>query len=179
MLYFITGNKNKFRELKEIIPGLTMLEIDLDEIQSLDPQIIIEHKLREAIKKKGGEFIIEDTSLYLDGLNGFPGPLIKWMLETIGNKGIYEIAKSFNNFGVTAKTVIGHADHTGKISCFEGSLKGNVVKPRGKTNFGWDTIFEPKGYKKTMAEMSLAEKNKISMRRNAATKLNDFLKGGK
>jgi XTP/dITP diphosphohydrolase len=47
--------------------------------------------------------------------------------------------------------------------------------PRGERGFGWDKIFKPKGYDKTLGEMSLDEKNKISMRKKALVKLKNYL----
>ncbi|MCX6811161.1 MAG: non-canonical purine NTP pyrophosphatase, partial [Candidatus Berkelbacteria bacterium] len=150
---------------------LNQFEIDLPEIQNIDPKIIIKAKLLEALKHKKGEFIVEDTSLYLDCLNGLPGPLIKWFLETIGNQGLYKIAKKLNNFRAEAKTVIGYAKNKKEIKFFEGIVKGRIVSPKGKQGFGWDPIFKPKGFDKTFAEMPTEEKNKISMRRIALNKL--------
>lgn len=174
-LYFITGNKNKLEEAKSIISDLNQFEIDLPEIQNIDPKIIIKAKLLEALKHKKGEFIVEDTSLYLDCLNGLPGPLIKWFLETIGNQGLYKITKKLNNFNAEAKTVIGYAKNKKEIKFFEGIIKGKIVFPKGKQGFGWDPIFKPDGFDKTFAEMTAEEKNKISMRRIALNKLRKHL----
>lgn len=55
-------------------------------------------------------------------------------------------------------------------------IRGRIIKPRGKNNFGWDPIFLPNGYTKTFVEMGQVEKNKISHRRKALNKLNRFLK---
>ena len=85
-LYFITGSKGKFTEVQFIIPNLKQLNIDLPEIQELDARKIIEAKLQSAFEHHAGEFIVEDTSLYLDCLNGLPGPLIKWFIKTIKNE---------------------------------------------------------------------------------------------
>jgi len=175
MIYFITGNKNKFEEVKAILPEVEQLDIDLPEIQEIDAKEIIKEKLLEALKHKKGEFIVEDTSLYLDCLHGLPGPLIKWFLQTIGNKGLSKIAEKFKNNKAVAKTIIGYAKSQRDIHFFEGVINGKIVSPRGKTNFGWDPIFMPDGYDKTFAEMSREEKNKISMRRNALNKLKKFL----
>ncbi len=173
--YFITGNKNKFEEIKAVFPAIEMLEIDLHEIQEIDPHKIIEHKLTEALKHHSGEFIIEDTSLYLEALNGLPGPLVKWFLKTIGNSGLAEIAEKLNNGKAEAKTIIGYAN--GKdIQFFEGQVAGTIVFPRGETGFGWDVIFQPEGYAKTFAEMSEEERAGLKMRRIAALKLKEFLK---
>ena len=94
-LYFITGNKGKLAEVQSILGNVEALDIDLPEIQSLDAQEIIKAKLEEAQKDQTGEFIVEDNSLYLEGLNGLPGPLIKWFEEALGNEGIALIADKF------------------------------------------------------------------------------------
>ncbi|MCF7834569.1 non-canonical purine NTP pyrophosphatase [Candidatus Gracilibacteria bacterium] len=175
MLYFITGNKNKFSEVKAIIKDIEQLNIDLPELQEIDPYKIIEAKLIEARKHHDGEFIVEDTSLYMDCLNGLPGPLIKWFLEKLGNEGIFEIAKKFNNYKVTAKTLIGYGDSSGEIRFFEGNLEGKIIKPEVESDFGWAPIFCPNGYNCSFAELSIEERNKMSMRGQALAKLKDFL----
>ncbi|MFA5188965.1 MAG: RdgB/HAM1 family non-canonical purine NTP pyrophosphatase [Patescibacteria group bacterium] len=175
MIYFITGNKNKFAEVKAILPEVEQLDIDLPEIQEIDTKEIVKEKLLEALKHKKGEFIVEDTSLYLDCLNGLPGPLIKWFLQTIGNEGLANLADKLGDDNAVAKTIIGYAKSQEDIYFFEGVINGKIISPRGETNFGWDPIFLPDGYDKTFAEMSREEKNKISMRRNAFNKLSEFL----
>ena len=174
-LYFITGNKNKFSEVKAIIPNVEQLDIDLPEIQDIDAKKIIRAKLLEALNYKQAEFIVEDTSLYLECLNGLPGPLIKWFMKTIGNDGLFNIAEKLGNNKAEAKTIIGYAKNPKEIYYFEGSVKGKIVSPRGKLGFGWDPIFQPEGFSKSFAELTPEEKNKISMRRIALNKLKEFL----
>lgn len=174
-LYFITGNKNKFSEAEAIMDGIEQCEIDLPEMQDVDARNIIKAKLQEALKHKEGEFIIEDTSLYLDCLNGLPGPLIKWFLKTIGNDGLARLAEKLGNDRAEARTIIGYAKNKNEISFFEGSIKGKIIFPRAPSNFGWDPIFRPDGFDKSFAEMSREEKNSISMRRAALDKLKDHM----
>lgn len=174
-LYFITGNKGKLAEVQAVLPGVEALDIDLPEIQSLDAHEIIKAKLLEAQKHQTGEFIVEDNSLYLEPLNGLPGPLIKWFLKTIGNDGLYKMAEAFQNFNAEAKVVIGYSNSKGEISFFEGIIKGTIVPARGSEGFGWDPIFQPEGYDKTFGEMSAEEKNSFSMRRIAVEKLKAVL----
>lgn len=174
-LYFITGNKAKFEEVKSILPFVEQLDIDLPEIQEVDAREIIRKKLLEALNHAQGEFIVEDTSLYLECLKGLPGPLIKWFLKTIGNSGLAQIAVYFKNTNAEARTIVGYAKNHEEVYFFEGIIKGNVVMPRGDSNFGWGVIFQPLGYEKTFAEMSKEDKNKISMRKLALDKLKNFL----
>jgi inosine triphosphate pyrophosphatase len=174
-LYFITGSKNKLAEVKAVLPDVEQLEIDLPEIQELDAHKIIQAKLVEARHHAPKEYIVEDTSLYFDGMNGLPGPLNKWFLNAIGFEGLYKLAQTFGN-AAEAKTIIGHSDEEGKINFFEGSTRGTIVAPQGESNFGWDSIFLPEGHDKTYAQMSLQEKDSISHRGKALRKLVTFLK---
>jgi non-canonical purine NTP pyrophosphatase (RdgB/HAM1 family) len=179
-LHFITNNDNKFNEVQNIIPEIKQLKIELDEIQEVDARKIIKHKLLEAkLKYKGkGAFIVEDTSLYLECLNGLPGPLIKWFSQTIGTQGLYDLTSKLENNKAEARTLIGYYSRN-KIRYFQGIVKGKIVSPR-KSNFGkdaiLDAIFMPEGYNEVMGEMSLEDKNEISMRSFAVRKLKEYLK---
>jgi non-canonical purine NTP pyrophosphatase (RdgB/HAM1 family) len=175
MINFITGNVGKFDEIKSILGDVERMDIDLPEIQEIDPKAIIEAKLKEALKHHKGEFIVEDTSLYMDSLNGLPGPLIKWFLKTVGQAGLADIADKLGNRRAEAKTIIGYAKSETEIRYFEGSIAGRIVAPRGDGGFGWDQIFLPDGHDKTFGEMSRPEKNKLSMRKIATEKLKEFI----
>ena len=173
-LYFITGNKGKLKEVQAIIPEVEQIELDLPEIQELDAKKIIEEKLREAVKKHEGEFFCEDTSVYINCLGGLPGPLIKWFLKSIGDRGIWELVRDKKDRSARAVTCIGYSDGK-KIEFFEGEIKGEICEPKGSEGFGWDKIFQPSGYEKSLGEMSREEKNKISMRKIALEKLRSYL----
>ncbi|MFH1325293.1 MAG: non-canonical purine NTP pyrophosphatase [archaeon] len=179
-LYFMTGNHEKFNEAKLLIPEIEMLALDLPEIQGMNTREIIENKLLEAAKvRKGVELFCEDTSLGINCLNGFPGPLIKWFLQTIGNRGIYELVSRYEDNSAYARCVIGYLDKKGAMYFFEGEVQGRIVQPRGESSFGWDPIFQPSGYDMTFAEMGIGEKNKISHRIIALNKLKDYLEKGR
>jgi len=173
VLYFITGNKNKFNETKAELDPIIIeqKEIDLIEIQSLDSREVIEHKLKEATKHYKGEFIVEDVSFSLDCINGFPGPLIKWFLKSLGRSGIYELCKAKNNYGVSAKATIGYTDGK-EILFFEGEVVGEIVEPKEDSQSIWD--LKPTGLDKTLTEMTIEEKNKISHRGKAVRKFKEY-----
>lgn len=175
-LYFITGSKYKFEEVQALIPDIKQLDIELPEIQEINAQKIVSAKLQEAFSHHNGEFIVEDTSLHLDCLNGLPGPLIKWFVKTLGNKGLYKITEKMGNGKAVAKTIVGFAKDKKHIYFFTGEVKGSIVSPRGNNKFGWNNIFKPVGFNKTFAQMPQEEKNLISMRGLAIKKLKKFLK---
>lgn len=174
-LLFITGNKDKLREVQELIPAVQGIDIDLTEIQEIDAQKIITAKLAEAQKSHAGAFIVEDTSLYLNAMNGLPGPLVKWFVKAVGIEGIYKLTESFRSTRATVRTLIGYADDYGNRHFFEGVLSGMLVPPRGTGGFGWDSLFQPDGYEKTFAEMTSEEKSQCSMRKRAVEGLRQYL----
>lgn len=175
MISFITGNAHKLAEVQAILPDVIQADIDLPEIQEIDPHEIIRAKLEATRGMVSGGYFVEDTSLYLEGLNGLPGPLIKWFLKALTREGVVKLARDSGTMRATAKTMIGYADEKGAISFFEGTVSGTIVDPRVDSAFGWDPIFQPDGYNKTFAEMTSDEKNAISMRRRAVEKLKDAL----
>lgn len=174
-LVFITGNKDKFAEASQIIPQLEQKDIDLPEIQEIDPEEIIKAKLNEARKNVQGNLIVEDVSFKMGSLKGLPGPLIKWFLKALGNDGLYEIAAKMDNTDVEVRLIIGLSQEQGDTVFFEGITKGTIVSPRGNGGWGFDAIVQPEGFDKTLGEMSPEEKNKISMRKIAFQKLKDYI----
>lgn len=177
-IFFITGNKDKLREVRELLPNVQGVDLDLTEIQEIDAKRIIRAKLAEAQKSHTGAFIVEDTSLYLDEMNGLPGPLVKWFVKSIGIDGIYKLTEACKSTHATARTLIGYADEDGNVHFFEGAISGTLVPPRGTNGFGWDAIFQPEKSSKTFAEMSQEEKNQFSMRRLAVEGLQRHLEQG-
>lgn len=174
-LYFITSSKSKFAEIKAIIPGVEHLEIDLPEIQELNPKKIIEYKLKHGLNHKQGEFIVDDVSFEMEALSGFPGPLVKWFEKAISNARFYEIAQKLGSNKAKVKGTIGYMSSKGEMQFFEGVVSGVIVEPRQDNGFGWDPIFMPDGFDKTYSQMTIEEKNRISHRGIAARKLKEYL----
>ena len=176
-LIFITGNLNKLEEARKILPEFNILQEDTDlpEVQELNAEVIIREKIRTALKLFDKPVFVEDTSLYLDELNGLPGPLIKWFIKSIHCRGIVDMLSAFKNKSAKAACLIGYGEPPNKILVFKGEIKGEIVEPRGETKFGWDPIFQPIDSEDTFAEMSKVEKNKISHRAKAFQAFKEYL----
>lgn len=175
--YFVTRNIGKYKEIADYINNLELYDKeDIPEIQSLDINEIIRAKLKVANEKINDSncfLIVEDTGLYLNALNGFPGPLIKFLLASVGIYGIFNVCNKLNNYKAEATTSFGLYDSsTNELSFFSASIDGTITTPKGNFGFGWDPIFIPKGANKTFAEMeTIEEKNTFSMRYKAMKKL--------
>jgi len=168
-LVFVTSNLGKLREAERVLG--TRLEhraLDLPEIQSLDLEEVVRAKAREAHRRLGAPVLVEDTSLELVGLGGFPGPLVRWLLASVGPEGIARIAHAFSDPRAVARCLACAVDGSEEVLGL-GEVRGTIAeRPRGRRGFGWDSVFVPDGGGgRTYAEMTPEEKNAISHRRRA------------
>jgi non-canonical purine NTP pyrophosphatase (RdgB/HAM1 family) len=154
---FITGNQDKADYLTRTLGiSLEHRKIDLDEVQSADPEKVIEHKVRQAYDLLGQPVLVEDTSLSFTALDGLPGPFIKFFNDAHdGMEMMCRMLDGFSDRTAYASALYGYYDGT-TLKFFSGRLDGVIVQhPRGSGGYGWDAIFEPAGYPgQTRAELS-------------------------
>ena len=122
----------------------------------------------------------DDSGLEIDALNGEPGVYSARYAGEHGNHAANNAKVLKNLAGKENRkarflTVISLM-WNGEEHFFEGSVEG-TIRPEisGTAGFGYDPLFQPDGYEVTFAEMSLAQKNKISHRAIAVEKLVEFL----
>ena len=176
-LVFVTSNLGKLREAEAVLERtLDHHPLDLPEVQTLDLAEVVRSKARMAWEHFKRPILVEDTALELSGLGGFPGPLVKWLLESVGPEGICRIANCFGDSGATARCLVCATDGSSEVFG-EGAVEGSIApEPRGGGGFGWDSTFAPSdGAGRTYGEMSEEEKNLISHRRKAFVALRDAL----
>ena len=184
---FVTGNKKKAEEVKRILSSgstdfpyqITNHKVDLPELQG-DPIFIAKEKAALAAKEVNGAVITEDTSLCFTALNDLPGPYIKWFLDKNGLDGLNDMILFSDDKSGYAQTVVAYCPGPGEeVHTFDGRTLGTIVRPRGSLDFGWDPIFQPdEGNGLTYAEMTGEQKDSISHRQRAFSKLRDYLSSG-
>ncbi len=175
MFKLVTHNIKKYEEIKKIIPSLEMVELEYPEIQADTLEEVVEFSLNYLGEKIGGNIIIDDSGLFIEALNGFPGVYSAYVFKTIGNKGILRLMEGIKNRRAYFKTVIG-VRVDGYNYKLVGICHGEIaMSERGTNGFGYDPIFVPEGYDRTFAEMSTDEKNRISHRGKATRKLAAFI----
>ena len=176
-LILVSGNPNKGIEAERILGRpLLRVALSLPEIQAATAEEITRHKLEVARTKGYSRLIVEDVSLGFDELGNFPGPYVRWLLEAAGGSGLAAIAYALNNRAAKAQCCVAYWNgREGKV--FVGETAGEIlVEPRGERHFGWDAWFQPRGSKKTFAEMTDAEKDAVSHRGHAYRKLAEHLR---
>lgn len=177
-LVFVTSNLDKLSEAEAVLGfSLAHRALDLDEIQSLSLEEVVRKKAESARTRIEDPVLVEDTSLELGGMDGFPGPLVRWLLTAVGPEGICKMADTFGDRRAVVRCMACAADGSEEILGL-GVVEGTIATaPRGRRGFGWDSVFIPSsGAGQTYAEMENLEKNRISHRRLALEDLKTKLK---
>jgi XTP/dITP diphosphohydrolase len=185
-LVFATNNPHKLEEIQsKVADSFTIKSLaDIncqDEIEETGITLEENATLKSTYinQKYDINCFADDTGLEVEALNNDPGV---YSARYSGNRDfkknmnlVIENLKGKPNRKAQFRTVISLIlDH--KEYLFEGIVRGKIrEKPSGSAGFGYDPIFEPQGFDKTFAEMTIQEKNQISHRAIATEKLIAFL----
>ncbi len=186
-IIFATTNAYKVEEIQVLLPDditikslkdigfdqelpETQTELEANALQKADA-------LYEQIKQ---ECFADDTGLEIDALDGAPGVYSARYAGEERNddenmrKVLTQLAGQPNR-QAQFRTVIAYKNGEETVT-LQGILKGRIAEePKGENGFGYDPIFIPEGQERTLAEMSLSEKNAISHRGIAINRLVDYL----
>jgi XTP/dITP diphosphohydrolase len=168
---FATGNPKKAEEVRRILKpyGIEVDVIKARKIEIQDESIerIAAFSARMLSKRIGKPLIVEDTGLFIDALKGFPGPYSAYVYRTIGLTGVLKLMENIKNRDATFRCVVAYCEPGGKPLTFKGEVRGCIAyEARGDAGWGYDPIFEPRGYSRTYAELGLY-KDEISHRAEA------------
>lgn len=187
-LVFATNNAHKTKEIGQILGGRyalkTLKEIgcveDIAETElTLEGNALL--KARYVRDKFGLDCFAEDTGLEVAALGGAPGVFTARYAGAHGDAEanmalLLKNLLPYKNRKARFRTVIALILE-GQEYLFEGICEGRIAKERsGGGGFGYDPIFTAKGYRRTFAEMSDAEKNAISHRGKATRLFIDFMR---
>jgi XTP/dITP diphosphohydrolase len=188
VIFFVSGNVHKFLEVRSILSlmGLAVgwLRMKGSEIQSDSITEIASASAVDAFKRCHLPLIVEDAGLFIDAIDGFPGPYAAYTYKTLHNKGILKLMENVKNRDATFRSAIAYCDgETAEPIVFGGESKGQITQSEheeaGKSGFGFDPIFQPNGSKKSFAEMTIEEKNGFSHRAMSVRKFAVWYLGGK
>ena len=180
-LLFITTNKHKFQEvadvLKEYNIEIEQKTIDYPEDKDDEMDQVAKKAAKNLAEELGQPVIVEDTGLYFNAYNNFPGAMPKYVINGIGFDGIFRLLKDKDRTAYF-KTVIGYCQPGQEPKTFEAELHGTiteeVVDPDADT-MPYNHIFIADGQTKATSQLSLKEFNQISHRAKCTRKLGQYL----
>jgi XTP/dITP diphosphohydrolase len=174
----VTSNPHKAAEIAAFFgPAATVehIRMEIPEFRHNDVGEIARRKAEHAFGLLHRPLMVDDTAFCISALRGFPGPYAAYVLDTIGNKGILRLMEGVFDRNAWFETAIACATGDG-ITVFLGRIDGVIVSPRGSGGFGYDPIFECRDGR-TLAELTLEEKSRVSHRGRALSSMKAWLEG--
>ncbi len=186
-LIFATNNLNKLEEAKHILPPTidlaTLQEIGCHEELPETHETLEENALEKAASVTGHYHVncfSEDAGLEVTALNNEPGV---YSARYAGLQKNHE-----DNIRLLLKNLEGKTDRSarfravialcinGESHLFQGVVHGTILhEKKGSGGFGYDPVFQPDGYTRSFAEMTLEEKSIISHRKMALVQMAEWL----
>ncbi len=186
---FATNNAHKIEEVQALMGKdfqlANLRDVGCVEELREDQDTIAGNSLQKAeyvFKNYHISTFADDSGLEVEALGNAPGVHSAYYAGSQRSHGdnmalLLRNLQGIPNRKAQFKTVITLVTSHG-VHQFEGILPGVIVQEkRGTGGFGYDPLFLPDGFTKTLAEMSLEEKNEISHRARAIQKLVEFLNG--
>lgn len=154
-VYFITKNPMKVLVAQNALSSdniqLEQMKLDTPEIQSLDVKEVAAYSAKWAANKLNKPVVVEDNSLWIDSLKGFPGSFVAYVDKTIGEKGIIKLMKNEKNRSAKYIMAAAYCEPNGEPIIEVDELVGSIALEL-EGDHGWfsDLFFIPKGHDKTM-----------------------------
>jgi len=194
-LVLATHNRDKAREIIDMLSGLDIEIVTLDAYPEFPPTIedgdTLEanalKKAREASVHTACAALADDTGLEVDALNGAPG-VYSARYSGVGATYASNCAKLLHEmkdvpegkrnakFRTVMALVLVSQDSDYEYLMSDGVLPGKIsASLRGGHGFGYDPVFVDIASGKTLAEMSIAEKNRTSHRYRALIEMRELM----
>jgi non-canonical purine NTP pyrophosphatase (RdgB/HAM1 family) len=171
-LYFVTASENKFNDYQFLLgkfANLVWYRYNVEDVVTTDIDILLRRKV-VAIRPMLPylPFLVEQTNLMIRAWRNLPGNVAGLFIDGVGVDGICKMLQPFEDRVATAVTKLAYHSPDGRVAVFTGRLSGTIAPtPKGQPIFGWDAIFIPEGHERTLAEMSIEQRNSISTRKLA------------
>ena len=177
-IFFVTHNKDKVKEAKAILePSIEVEQVNFDylELRSDDPQEVSKLAAKQCAERFGKAVVVEDSGLFINAWDGFPGTCSAYIHKRIGLKGILKLMEGVKDRSCSYRSAVGYCKPGKEAVVFLGEEEGKVADMiRGSYGFGHDPIFIPENSDKTYGEMRNAADAK-KFRRIAFEKLRDHV----
>ncbi len=173
---FLTGNSWRHDEAKKLLSGVDVewkrLTLDRGTGETLEE--IATARVLDGWRQLKAPCFVENTGLYLERHDGAPGRGFKKLVMELGEEGF---AKRYGASRGLSRVVLAYTDDGEKVHLFEGQSGGLLLdRPRGQGGYGWDRLWIPDGFQRTLAELQGA-KFIVNMRQRPFAELLAHLHG--
>ena len=152
---YVTGNWAKILSARQILEPLgfeiDQVKLDVPEIQNDDIAEVAKFSARWASEKLKCDVLKNDSGLFIDGLNGFPGPYTHYVDDKLGEDGILKLLDGVENRKAHFEEVLAYVEYGKEPVVFKSITNGTIAKEKsGEYGWSWDFIFIPDGETKSL-----------------------------
>ena len=173
---FITGNSWRHDEAKRLLSGIDVerSRLALTKGDSAELEDIATARVRDAFRQLQRPCFVENTGMFLDSQQAFAGARFKRELLALGDAAF---AQRFGGVHGTTRVVVAYTTDGQTVQLFQGQSSGSVTEqPRGEDGYGWDRLWIPDGFQRTLAELKTS-KYVVNMRVLPFLELGALLRG--
>lgn len=177
---YVTGNWSKLLSAKKLLEPLGIeidnIKMETTEIQANNVEEVALYSAKEASEKLKCTVLKNDTGLFVEALDVFPGPYTHYVDETLGEDGLLKLLDGVENRNACFIEAFAYCEYGKDPIVFKSITKGKIAQEKsGEYGWSWDFIFIPEGYDKTFANYPDDERCYI-WNTDAYKELAEFLK---
>ena len=152
---YVTGNWAKIESAKKVLEPLGYkvdnIKMETIEIQADDVEEVAAYSAKWASNELKCDVLKNDSGLFIEALNGFPGVYTHYVDDTIGEDGVLKLLEGVENRNAYFKEVLAYCEYGKEPITFVGITKGKIaLEKSGEYGWSWDFIFVPEGETKTL-----------------------------
>ena len=112
MLHYVTTNPGKLHEARQYLGDETITDYDYDytEIQSESLAAIAAEGAREAYREVGAPVVVDDSGLFIESFEGFPGPYSSYVEDKLGIEKVWALARTVEDRAASFRCVMAYCD---------------------------------------------------------------------
>jgi len=179
---YVTGNPLKFNVAQKALENsnieLIQEKLDTPEIQSENGEEVAAYSAEWASEKLGRPVIVSDFGVYIEALNGFPGPFIKYINHWLSSEDIIRLMSGKENRKIIERDYLAYCEPGAEPVVFIGENFGTITTELGQKKYrGYtlDQIFTPEGFDKVQSEIPEEQMIEFWNRGKVWEKLSQYL----
>jgi XTP/dITP diphosphohydrolase len=152
---YVTGNWAKIASAKQLLEplGFTIdnIKMDITEIQADTVEEVAIYSAKEASEKLKCNVLKNDTGIFIEALNGFPGPYTHYVEDTLTEEDILKLLENKDNRKACFMEALAYCEYGKEPVVFKSITKGTIAREKSGTyGWSWDFIFIPEGKNNTL-----------------------------
>lgn len=158
---FITGNPQKVAIAQAGLSPfeITQTDIDLPEIQTMSLREIAVFSAKQALNILNKPLMLTDSGFFIEGLNGFPGPFVKWTNQTLTNHDFLAMLLNKGNRRAHTEDCVVYVEPGQEPVVFYSKISGKIVTDAPQNKSSISQLFIPDALGHPVSHLSFEQES--------------------